>query len=349
MMSSTFTIWPMAELNAITGAWTRGEIYIGATHLGTYSSNKTYFSHANWLGTERIKTDETGVIAQNCTYNPFGDGENCTVGPIASPIRYAGYERDAETGLDHMWFRYYNPRLGRFMSADPISGEISNPQSLNKFGYVRNLPTNLTDPFGLCDSFIVITWMDPNGELRAEYVCFGSPSGGGGGGGGGSRYQPLVDTGLEQSGDFGGGRRSPGGPASAPNDPAQAAAEACREGGELSFNIPFTNIPVSLSLSATLLYPTFSSTNDIGLALGVLPPLSPSVGAGLDISVNAPDASTPQALAFVGVGRNLSIGTFLTPDGPKGGNLSIGPSVGAPVGVALPVTNACALRQKGGG
>jgi len=43
----------------------------------------------------------------------------------------------------------YHARLYRWLSPDPIAGDISNPQSLNRYSYVVNNPTNLTDPLGL--------------------------------------------------------------------------------------------------------------------------------------------------------------------------------------------------------
>ena len=46
-------------------------------------------------------------------------------------------------------FRYYNPRIGRFMGADPLDGDISSPRSLNKLSYVGNNPVNASDPLGL--------------------------------------------------------------------------------------------------------------------------------------------------------------------------------------------------------
>lgn len=56
---------------------------------------------------------------------------------------------DTETGLYYSFARYYNSRLGRFMSADLLSGVTSDPQSLNRYAYVLNAPTIGTDPLGL--------------------------------------------------------------------------------------------------------------------------------------------------------------------------------------------------------
>ncbi|MHB8525864.1 MAG: RHS repeat-associated core domain-containing protein [Candidatus Acidiferrales bacterium] len=60
-----------------------------------------------------------------------------------------GYEQDQETGLYYAMARYYNPRLGRFMTPDPLMGDIRNPQTLNRYAYVANNPLNLIDPSGL--------------------------------------------------------------------------------------------------------------------------------------------------------------------------------------------------------
>jgi hypothetical protein len=46
--------------------------------------------------------------------------------------------------------RYYNPVLGRFISADTIVPDPANPQDLNRYSYVNNNPTNYTDPTGHC-------------------------------------------------------------------------------------------------------------------------------------------------------------------------------------------------------
>jgi RHS repeat-associated protein len=83
-------------------------------------------------------------------YYPYGAEQDYTA-TCGTNYKFTGYERDAETGLDYAFARYYNSRLGRFMSGDPLgsSADISDPQTLNRYAYVRNNPVNLVDPTGL--------------------------------------------------------------------------------------------------------------------------------------------------------------------------------------------------------
>ena len=47
-----------------------------------------------------------------------------------------------------MQARFYDPLLGRFLSADTIVPEPGNPQSLNRYSYVYNSPLMYNDPTG---------------------------------------------------------------------------------------------------------------------------------------------------------------------------------------------------------
>ncbi|HEV2499835.1 MAG TPA: RHS repeat-associated core domain-containing protein [Terriglobia bacterium] len=42
------------------------------------------------------------------------------------------------------------PTEGRWLTPDLLGGDITNPQSLNRYAYALNNPTTLTDPSGLC-------------------------------------------------------------------------------------------------------------------------------------------------------------------------------------------------------
>ena len=51
---------------------------------------------------------------------------------------YTGKELDRDTGLYYYGSRYYDPLIGRFTGVDPWGGSVEDPQSLNKYAYVRN-------------------------------------------------------------------------------------------------------------------------------------------------------------------------------------------------------------------
>src|SRR5262249_8073937 len=59
--------------------------------------------------------------------------------------RFAGAERDDESGYYQMGSRYYAPWLGRFTSCDPKEGDT------NQYRYVRGRPMVRVDPSGADD------------------------------------------------------------------------------------------------------------------------------------------------------------------------------------------------------
>ncbi len=63
---------------------------------------------------------------------------------MSNPIRFQGQYHDHETGLHYNRYRYYDPRVGRFVSQDPIS----YGGGLNLFAYAPN-PVEWIDPLGL--------------------------------------------------------------------------------------------------------------------------------------------------------------------------------------------------------
>jgi RHS repeat-associated protein len=141
----------LAEVGT-SGAWTREEVYVGGRHLATYSGTTTYFHNADWLGTERVRTDVNGDIYETCQGLPYGDGQACVGGEI-TPMHLTGKHRDTETNLDDFPARYYSSTQGRWLSPDPLmnSGEPTNPQTWNRYTYAENDPIGAFDPDGLFD------------------------------------------------------------------------------------------------------------------------------------------------------------------------------------------------------
>ena len=108
----------------------------------TNGSTTSYFL-ADHLGSTNGLTNAVGAVTASNSYDSFGNPSNLTF-----PTRYqfTGREFDNFTGLQYSRARFYDPKLGRFISEDPIGfggGDI------NLFGYVRNQPMMVRDSRGL--------------------------------------------------------------------------------------------------------------------------------------------------------------------------------------------------------
>jgi RHS repeat-associated protein len=63
-------------------------------------------------------------------------------------MKFTGQELDEETGLYYFASRYYDPAIGRFISADSEIPSVTDGQAFNRYSYVRNNPILYTDPTG---------------------------------------------------------------------------------------------------------------------------------------------------------------------------------------------------------
>ncbi|MBX7062201.1 MAG: hypothetical protein K1X52_11120 [Pyrinomonadaceae bacterium] len=107
-------------------------------------TNVSYFL-ADHLGSTNGLTDATGALTASNAYDSFGNPTNPS---FPSRFQFTGREYDPLTKLQFSRARFYAPKLGRFISEDPIGFRGND---INLYGYVNDNPTSKNDPTGLID------------------------------------------------------------------------------------------------------------------------------------------------------------------------------------------------------
>jgi RHS repeat-associated protein len=193
---------------SVTGGTTTTTAYIGglleysgATVASNYDGNAvrtttgapttvnrgvlTYL-HGEQLGSISVTTrgyvegaNAAGTVKEQQRFDPWGAVRSG--GITATEFNYTSQRKDAGTGLLFYKARYYDPGLGRFLSADSLVPGVhsltvgmfddetreafprhpkdaarnqgpSAPQELNRYSYVNNNPLTKNDPTGHCSS-----------------------------------------------------------------------------------------------------------------------------------------------------------------------------------------------------
>jgi len=156
-----------ARIKKVTNTETVVYVYSGGKKVVEYSTDPATTASSKYLtgdhlGSPRVISDQSGAVLSRRDFMPFGEDLKDGVGARSNSNKYGiddkvregftGYEKDKETGLDFAEARMYESRHARFTAVDPLmaSGKSANPQSFNRYVYVRNNPLSLVDPSGLC-------------------------------------------------------------------------------------------------------------------------------------------------------------------------------------------------------
>lgn len=99
-------------------------------------------------------------------------------GSLGTSKGYTGQYNDSLTGLDYYNARYYDPVVGRFLSADTVQG---NGQGMDPYAYVGGNPETETDPTG---------HQIPTAEMGGEVQI--ANDNGSNGGGSGNWLTPVI-------------------------------------------------------------------------------------------------------------------------------------------------------------
>ena len=122
-------------------------IFAGEERVALKTPTQTLYYHPDHLGSTSVATDAAGNKVEEIAYYPFGKS-SADAGSAGLNHKFTSQELDEETGLYNYGARLYDPEIGRFLSADTIVPNTSNPQSFNRYSYVLNNPLLYPDPTG---------------------------------------------------------------------------------------------------------------------------------------------------------------------------------------------------------
>jgi RHS repeat-associated protein len=116
-------------------------------------SGLLYYGHSDHLGSIRLGSTPSRTVYFDIAYAPFGE---TYVPSGATDPSFTGQRQDTVAGLYDFPDRQYSTQ-GRWPTPDPAglaSMHTSDPQTLNRYAYVRNNPLVMIDPQGLDECFL---------------------------------------------------------------------------------------------------------------------------------------------------------------------------------------------------
>jgi RHS repeat-associated protein len=123
------------------------------------SSNDVFYYFNDQIGSTRaiaevLSGQRTATLCFDTDYYPFGTQRTPIVSTCTTNYKFTNKQLDTESSLYNSNARYYPSFQGRFISPDPAgmdAVDISDPQSLNLYAYVRNSPLAFIDSTGMDD------------------------------------------------------------------------------------------------------------------------------------------------------------------------------------------------------
>jgi RHS repeat-associated protein len=168
------TIWYAGAIEVETSAsQTRVKTYwpqgLGL-EIDVAGATQQLWMHRDRLGSVVAVSDINGAVQVQSGFDTWGLRRNLNGSAAATPIvetmdnkGFTGQEMLDQLALVHLNGRIYDPFVARFISADPHVTDLTNGQNYNRYSYVLNNPTNLTDPTGF----------DEAQESPCDFTCTG--------------------------------------------------------------------------------------------------------------------------------------------------------------------------------
>ncbi|MBP6804580.1 MAG: RHS repeat-associated core domain-containing protein [Chloroflexi bacterium] len=140
---STYSLAGQATAVRVAGnplATNNGLFYLYSDHASALLSTG--------LGSASALVTGGGQKVNETRYLPFGGYRSGSPNALTDRGFTGHKENMTDLGLIYMNARFYAPYLNRFLSADTVVPNPTNPQSFNRYSYSLNNPINYTDPDG---------------------------------------------------------------------------------------------------------------------------------------------------------------------------------------------------------
>jgi RHS repeat-associated protein len=144
----------------LTGITWRSYYFAGSQRVAVRvqsTTNVLYYLHGDHLGSTSLATTSGAAAHSRQLYTPWGESR-WSSGSLPTDLRFTG-QRSEEAGLGSLYdygARMYSPLAGRFLSADTLVPNPTNPQLFNRYSYAGNNPVRYNDPDGHCGPLCIV-------------------------------------------------------------------------------------------------------------------------------------------------------------------------------------------------
>lgn len=154
--------------------------FAGMKVVALSTQGQVLYLHPDHQGTPTLFTNSLGEEVRRLAYGPYGTLRHDLGSSSGSdpPPLFLGQPLEVETGLLCLGRRFYDPRLGRFISPDRYVAGAFLLDSWNRYLYAHNNPIRLSDPsgrFSFWDAFAISAMVHVvAGLVVAGFFTFGA-------------------------------------------------------------------------------------------------------------------------------------------------------------------------------
>ncbi len=153
--ASTGYVWGNQLIRQTQGG--TGNLFVGV------NAANDLFPLQGHLNSSLGAIDANGNVVEQSLGDAFGALETPT--GLKQSHLFTGEYWDQDSQLVYLRARWYDPKIGQFVSADPLEGKQSDARSLNRYVYASNDPVQRTDPSGAMSLGEIGAGLDIQGVL----------------------------------------------------------------------------------------------------------------------------------------------------------------------------------------